>query len=441
MEHRELLEKAVKANADGLALFEAIQKGDEPFEKMEEAEKLIAEAGTLTQQAQTLKAALEQQAYLTDGIGSLTAAPPEGKDNVEDPPESEFKSFGEFGLATLAASDPGWERKLVKRGLIPEDALERLYRHDAEAKLLQEGLGASGGFLVPVPYLAELFYKAWERSIVRPRARVIPMSTRQIQMPSLDQTITPVNQKSAFFAGINCEWIEEGATKPEVDIDFKLITLTVHELAAYLPVTNNLIEDSAISIDALLRLLLPAAMVDAEDWWFLNGNGAGVPQGVIGAGATIQVARAGAGAIAWADVIKMLHAFQPGANGVWVIHICCMEQILQLKDALGNYMWIPNMRDGMPERLMGYPILWTEKNPALGTKGDIGLYDFSYYLIGDRRAPTLEMSREYLFRYNQTAYRLSERVDGQPWLSAPVALRPAGADSISPFVNLAAYAA
>lgn len=438
MEYRELLEKAAAENAKGLALFELIQKGEEPIEKMEQAEQHIAEAGALTDQANTLKTALEQQAYLTDGIGSLTAAPPEG--NGDTPPTSEWKSFGEFGLTVLAATSPKWERKLVESKAIAPDALERLYRHEAETKLLQEAVGASGGFLVPVPFVAELFMKAAEKSIVRPRARTIPMATRQIQMPSLDQTLTPASQKSAFFGGINFGWIEEGAVKPTVDVDFKLITLTVHELAGFLPVTNNLIEDSAISIDSLLRMLLPSAMADAEDWWFLNGNGAGVPQGVIAAPATIQVVRKAATKIDWDDVIKMLHAFQPGANGVWVIHICAMEQILQLTDSTGNAMWIPNMRDGMPERLMGYPIVWTEKNPPLGTKGDIGLYDFSYYLIGDRRGPSLDVSTEFLFSSNQTAYRISERVDGQPWLSAPVMLRPAGADSISPFVTLATYA-
>lgn len=438
MEPRELLEKAVAENAKGIALFEAIQKGEEPFEKMEEAEKYIAEAGALTEQANTLKTAVEQHAYLTEGIGSLTAGQTGG--DGDTPPKSDWKSFGEFGLTVLAASSPKHERKLIEKGIIAADALDRLYKHEAETKLLQEGLGASGGFLVPVPFLAELFYKAWEKAIVRPRARIIPMSTRQIQMPSLDQTITPVNQLSAFFGGINYQWIEEGASKPEVDVEFNLITLTAHELAGYIPVTNNLIEDSAISIDALLRMLMPASMTDAEDWWFLNGNGAGVPQGVIAAPATVQVARAGAGTITFPDITGMLHAFEPG-KGVWVVHICAMEELLKLVDPNGNYMWIPNGRDGMPEKLMGYPIVWTEKVPVLGTKGDIGLYDFSYYLIGDRRGPTLDVSTEYLFRYNQTAFRISERVDGQPWLSAPVMLRPAGASSISPFVNLATYAA
>ncbi|MGB3905502.1 MAG: phage major capsid protein, partial [Anaerolineae bacterium] len=403
MEHETLYEEAHALNAKAIALYEEIATGERGIEDREQADGWLKEAGEKADVAGNMKKAGELDKHLNEGIGSLTAgltgetAEVSGALNSRLPPagshDNEWKSLGEFGLAVLAASDRKWERKLIDAKVITAETVDRLYAHQNEMKtLMQEGLGAAGGFLVPVPYLAELFYKAWERSIVRPRSRIIPMSTRQIQMPSLDQTITPVNQKSAFFGGVSFQWIEEGESKPELEVLFKLVTLTVHELAGYLPVTNALIEDSAISIDGLLRMLLPSAMADAEDWWFLNGNGAGVPQGVISAPATIQVARSGAGTITWTDVKGMVHAFQPGANGIWVAHICTMEQIMALQDAAGNALWLANIVSGMPAQLMGYPIFWTEKVPNLGTKGDIGLYDFSYYLIGDRRGPTLDVS-------------------------------------------------
>ena len=266
------------------------------------------------------------------------------------------------------------------------------------------------------------------------------MSARSIQMPTLDQTITPDEQKSAFFGGLNYEWTEEGAAKPEQDIDFKLVELVAYELAGWLEVTNNLLADSAISLDAILRNLMPASMADAEDYWFLQGDGVGKPMGAIHAPATIQPVRAGANAIVYGDILEMIHAFQPGANGVWCIHICCKEEICKLKDGNNNYLWVPNFRDGMPTTLMGYPVIWTEKCSALGSKGDILLADFSYYLIGNRSGPSVEASIHEKFRYNRTTYRISERVDGKPWLSADVDLRPAGASSVSPFVALDAYA-
>ena len=419
-----LREEGLALSKQAGELFDKIQKGEEPFEKMQEAEKMVAEAGKKLDLATGGKAQAEQFAALTEGMGSLTAGdPPEEKAEVK----ARWDNALQWLMSITASGVPKHTNSLLKQGIIPEDF---------EEKLLQEAVGASGGFLVPVAYRPELFAKPAEDAIVRPRAVVIPMSTTQLQMPSLDQTILPANAKSAYFAGILYEWIEETESKPELELKFKMIDLILHELAGWIPVSNRLIAHSAISMDALLRRLFGQSMADAEDWWFLNGNGVGQPQGVIAANCTIQPKRAGAGAIVWADIMAMYHAFEQNPRGVWVAHVCTMEQIIGLKDGNNNYMWMANMRDGMPARLLGYPIIFTERVPNLGTKGDIGLYDFGYYLIGDGEGPVVESSIHERFRANQTTYRVSEMVDGKPWLSAHVDLRPTGAVAISPFVSL-----
>ena len=432
-----LREEALALNKQAGELFDKIEKGEEPHEKYEEAEKLMEAAGKKIVLAEGDMARAAQLATLTEGRGSLTAGDPPSEPEIRAEIKSHWDSPLQWICAVTAIGNEQHEYMMLKQGLIPEDYKTRLY----EEKALVEGTGALGGFLVPVEYRAELLAKPGEDAIVRPRARVLPMATRQLQIPSLDQTITPADAKSAYFAGILFEWIEETEEKPELELLFKLIDLNAHELAGWLPVSNRLIEKSAISLDTLLRDIFGRAMADAEDWWFLNGNGAGQPQGIISAPCTIQPVRAGANAIVWADITAMFHAFEHNPRGVWVAHICTTEQILNLKDGANRYMWIANMRDGMPQRLMGYPIIFTEKVPNLGTKGDINLCDFGYYLIGDQSRPTVESSIHERFRRNQTTYRISEMVDGQPWLSADIDLRPDGTVAVSPFVSLEAYGA
>jgi HK97 family phage major capsid protein len=53
---------------------------------------------------------------------------------------------------------------------------------------------------------------------------------------------------------------------------------------------------------------------------------------------------------------------------------------------------MPSARDGMPGTLFGYPIFWNEHCPLLGSRGDIGLYDFKMYLVGDRQGTTIDAS-------------------------------------------------
>jgi HK97 family phage major capsid protein len=98
-------------------------------------------------------------------------------------------------------------------------------------------------------------------------------------------------------------------------------------------------------------------------------------------------------------------------------------------------VWIGNGRDQAPATLMGYPIFFTENNPILGNVGDIVLADWSKYVIGDRQATTIDVSKHYRFRYDLTAWRAVHRVDGKPWLSAPLTYRD-GVTQVSPFVEL-----
>ena len=71
----------------------------------------------------------------------------------------------------------------------------------------------------------------------------------------------------------------------------------------------------------------------------------------------------------------------------------------------------------------------------LGTQGDILLADWSYYLIGDRQATTIDSTNIFRFRDDITSWRAVHRVEGQPWLSQPFTLAD-GATTISPFVIL-----
>jgi HK97 family phage major capsid protein len=53
------------------------------------------------------------------------------------------------------------------------------------------------------------------------------------------------------------------------------------------------------------------------------------------------------------------------------------------------------------------------KHDVLGSHGDIGLYDFSYYVVGLRKDMSLERSAHAGFASETTYYRGLLRVDGR----------------------------
>ena len=129
--------------------------------------------------------------------------------------------------------------------------------------------------------------------------------------------------------------------------------------------------------------------------------------------------------------------FLPSGRGMWVITQSALSDLIQLTGPAGNpsYVWQPNAREGVPGFLLGFPVVWSEKSPRIGEPGDVLLADWSYYLIGDRQAITVESTQFDRWRFDETSWRLVHRVDGQPWLSQPLTFQD-GTTEVSPFVIL-----
>jgi HK97 family phage major capsid protein len=394
-------------------------------EDLEQGQKLMNEGLALRKRATNLKS-------ITD---AMTEMEREAEEKADPEPRSGFKSLPEFWQAIAQAGD--WEyRGPLHKGLMKLDKAEHL-AVPIGSKALAEGVGATGGFLVPTEYIAQLYAMVYETNPIRNLATIIPMRRRQVTIPVLDQTDTTAGT-SAMFGGITAKWTEEASQKAETDPSFREINLVAHKLVCYTRVSDELLDDSAIALDAFLRgpLGFGGAIAWHEEYAFLRGTGAGQPLGVINAGATYTHARAADGAFGVADVVGMLSHFY-GERPTWHFSRSMMSNLLQMNGPAGNasYVFIPNAREGAPDTLFGFPVYYTEKLPNVGTTGDVVLADWRYYLVGDRMATTVDSTTVERFQYDQTSWRAVHRVDGQPWLSTPITLAD-GTHQISPFVIL-----
>jgi len=62
--------------------------------------------------------------------------------------------------------------------------------------------------------------------------------------------------------------------------------------------------------------------------------------------------------------------------------------------------------------------------------------DLSYYLIGDRQQMETANSEHYAFNTDKMAFRVIERVDGQPWLQSAITPNSGSANTLTAFVQL-----
>lgn len=299
-----------------------------------------------------------------------------------------------------------------------------------------------GGFLVPEIYRAELYQLALENSIVRPNgATVIKMTTDSLKIPYVNDT----SHATTVFGGVQAIWTAERGSKTPTKPEFGQMELTPHKLAGTTYASNELVADSAIALEPLLKRMFGSAWGYFEDDAFLVGTGAGQPLGIQNCGCTINNLRNTANRVMLEDLAEMYMRLIPSShsNAYWVINPTVIPELIELgtgnaADASGkNLVWINNASDSPVFKIFGRPVLISEKMQALGTQGDIGYYDFRYYLIGDRQPITIDASIHVAFTTDETCWRFVLRVAGQCWPQTALTLRRGGTTQ-SPFVQLSA---
>jgi len=315
--------------------------------------------------------------------------------------------------------------------------LEDVYRSSKAAMNTQAG--AQGGYLVPEEFLPRLLGVAAERAVARPRATVIPMGAGVLHVPALDVTSAPAAGDTAAFGGLVARWSEEASAVNQSEPAFRQVTLQARELSGYAKVSNTLVDDAGAGLEALLAALFGGAIAWHEDSAFLRGDGVGKPLGAVGpaTGAAVAVSRKTANRFLLDDAAKMLARFMPGwsaSRACWVMHPSVYSELLLMADAT-NLVFLPDARSAAPGQFFGLPVLTSEKLTALGLPRDVCLVNWEQYLIGDRRQVEVAYSEHTAFTTNQAAWRFVSRVDGQPWMRAPMTLSD-GASTLSPFVYL-----
>ena len=310
----------------------------------------------------------------------------------------------------------------------------------------QEKVPADGGFLVPEEFRAEILRLSLESAVVRPRARVIPMSSATLSFPAVDAT----TNNGSVFGGIQVYRTEEAAALVASQAAFQKIKLEATKQTALATVTNELVNDAAGGFAMYIEQLFPEAIAFAEDVDYLKGTGVGEPVGALSTAnpAIIAVAKETsqpAATILWENVLKMYSRMLPSSlqRAVWIVTPDAFVQLATMALNVGvggSAVWLTDGNGSPQLTLLGRPVIMTEKAPGvLGAQGDISFVDLGFYLIGDRQHMTLDRSEHVGFRSDTTDFRVIQRNDGRPWLQSAITPQNGG-PTMSPFVQLAVRA-
>ena len=288
------------------------------------------------------------------------------------------------------------------------------------------GDDARGGYTIPEELLVEVLRIAEKQyGLARRDMRYLPFSGpgNERKIPTLASSVTVY-------------WIDEAADKTSSNPTFGLVTQTLKKLAAIVPLTEELIEDSAVNLTSLVAELVAEAMAKEEDTQFFNGSGSPWT-GILQNGSVSSVslgAGVGVSGITFAYLIDMQDEIATGAlaGAKYYMNRTIYSYLRKLRadavsadDGKGVFLLPPNKTD--IEGILEFPIEFSDALPGKTfATADSAFCFFGNLKIaaifGDKRAMRAKLLSEAtitdgdgtttlnLAMQNMIALRIEERV-------------------------------
>lgn len=352
----------------------------------------------------------------------------------EGSPPVDVKSWREIKIDSLP-----WDtkRSLNIRFYVPTAVQQKGYGSAFEAymrkgydmmgpmdrKTLTEGIDTAGGFWAPEDMQTEIIRRTAIQAQIRSLARSMSTSRDTVKWPKL--TYTTDNK---YTSGVRLTWTGEQPSSSTIhrvtDPVSGQAIIQVHTAMASLPLSNDLVEDSAFDIIGLGSELFAEAFGLGEDDVFLNGDGVSKPMGIltrVGVGTELiaTVASGSASTLLPDGLIDLFYALpsQYRRNARFVMNSNTAKVARKLKDTADRYLW-DALNGGLvsaadQDSLLGKGVIYDEFMPDVAGSAEPILFgDFTGYMIVDRVGLSIQRLSEIYAETNVTVLLARKRVGG-----------------------------
>ena len=306
--------------------------------------------------------------------------------------------------------------KNIKGGIAGEEYREKFFNavrgkfKTSAVNFLRESNRPDGGYLVPSEFHSDIVSSLEEENVMRQIGTVF--STESIHR------IPVVASKPT------ANWLAEGETINFSQETFDSVQLDAFKLGVSIKVSNELLQDSFYPIEEHLTREFALAMGRAEEDAFLTGTTAqGAteknPTGILPTLATSPTTTITTKEteISVEDLLNLEFSLKRPyrKQAVWLMSDSVLSLVRKMKDAVGRFIWEPNLTETEPARIFGYPVYTSPYMPAMESGNVVALFgDFKdYYLIGERGQRVFKPLREILALSDQTAFLMIERIDAK----------------------------
>jgi len=276
-----------------------------------------------------------------------------------------------------------------------------------ELKAMQEGTDNEGGYFVPEDFRTQVIHNTGvPGGVHRPACTVITTSLKDGYLPTMG---------SVSWAAI-AEEAAYGDNTPTVG----QVTFTIRKAGGTVKVSNELLEDSAVNLPALLSQIFGEAQGRYEDQQLIEGDGSGEAEG-LRTTATDGTDTDSTSAVSIADIQTWYFDLpaQFRANASVSTTSSFMQQVntLDVTSSKGSLTSAP------AEALLGKPTLlfdgtgWDDA-AAIATNEEVGcIGDFSNYYFIDRIGMSVRRDDSIYVANDQVGFFARSRYDGRVGLA------------------------
>ena len=205
-------------------------------------------------------------------------------------------------------------------------------------------------------------------------------------------------------------WVGEGELIPEHDVDFDEVNLMPTDrksIKTLIRFTNELLRQSVIGLDSVLKARLVSDVARKLDTAFLIGDGAdGAVTGIINQAGAQQATLDASDPDSLLDALALASAAEVTPNR-WFISGADFFTLRKLKDGDGKYLIVSDLTADAKYTLFGVPVTVTNKLP----QGTAVLANTSEIAVARDTAPTVKLLDQRYAEYDEQAIRVTARFD------------------------------
>ncbi len=205
------------------------------------------------------------------------------------------------------------------------------------------------------------------------------------------QLANNVTISGEFFEAVNylneigTSWSADGSTVAPLPTaaaqNFVKNIIKTFDLTAQPQITSRLLADAQIDLESYVIDMLCDMFALQENNAFLNGDGITMPRGILkypstGAGSILRTTSKNPSNISVDGIMNLYYSLSDSytQNASFIMHKSAVYTIRTMKDAAGQYLWMPGILSGTADTLLGCPLYTSNYMPKVAAGNDVVIF-------------------------------------------------------------------